>query len=73
MRSELDHTNVAQGAVALAEPPVELVEDDSATAVAEPATEPATDVNWHLSPGYSTHLHAYELAMLPGNSPRSNG
>ncbi len=22
-------------------------------------------VSWYLSPGYGTHLHAYELAMLP--------
>ena len=29
-------------------------------------------VAWHLSPGYSTHLHAYELAMLPGDPRRSD-
>jgi hypothetical protein len=25
------------------------------------------DVSWYLSPGYGAHLHAYELAMLPGD------
>lgn len=35
---------------------------EALTAVDAPT---ATNVSWHLSPGYSTHLHAYELAMLP--------
>lgn len=42
---------------------MDIAEGDSTTAV----VEPATGVNWHLSPGYSTHLHAYELAMLPND------
>ena len=35
------------------------------------ASLPKSSVSWHLSPGYSTHLHAYELAMLPGDPRRS--
>lgn len=46
--------------------------DDAVETAAVTVDEPGTAVSWHLSPGYSTHLHAYELAMLPGDPRRSD-
>jgi hypothetical protein len=52
-----DHQAPADGETQVRDPVIEAL-----TAVGS-ATE--SSVSWHLSPGYSTHLHAYELAMLP--------
>ncbi len=59
MISETPQQVAAVGGAAVTEP----LEDASTGAPAEREN----GVSWHLSPGYSTHLHAYELAMLPSD------